>query len=278
MLCRRDRDGNVIAWQARYTNPINPKLKVQRQFKPDFETQARLWLEEEHYLVVQHQKHIVEWVHPTRRDLDSKASGIRFGEFVDRFVKGYQKADGSRLRGNSLRNLRNYISHFLPFFKDMKVCEITKVLVSLVRGHIQEFCSGGRPKGMLFPAKRCANGIIPPTTIQAQFRRARARLGRQDIVFHSLRASHATLMMIKGGTVREVMNGMGHRSVSVAVKHYQRVVPDHQKKVVNLLAFDFVPSSCDPELLRAVVRETEDEIRRLERFVDELCGTLAKIG
>ena len=73
------------------------------------------------------------------------------------------------------------------------------------------------------------------------------------------------------------MNSLGHNSVTVAVKHYQRVVPDHQKRVANLLAFEYIPSMGDPELLKTVVRETEEEILKMQDFVDGLREHLATI-
>jgi hypothetical protein len=130
---------------------------------------------------------------------------------------------------------------------------------------------------MLFTSKRSKSGIISPTTLQQQFRKARHHIGRDDIVFHSLRATHATKLILNGGTLREVMNSLGHNSVTVAVKHYQRVVPDHQKRVANLLAFEYIPSMGDPELLKTVVRETEEEILKMQDYVDGLHEHLATI-
>jgi hypothetical protein len=128
---------------------------------------------------------------------------------------------------------------------------------------------------MLFTSKRSKSGIISPTTFQQQFRKARHHIGRNDIVFHSLRATRATKLTLNG--VREVMNSLGHNSVTVGVKHYQRVVPDHQKRVANLLAFEYIPSMGDPELLKTVVREAEEEILKIQDFVDGLREHLATI-
>ncbi|WP_423773403.1 tyrosine-type recombinase/integrase [Bifidobacterium crudilactis] len=68
---------------------------------------------------------------------------------------------------------------------------------------------------MLFTSKRSKSGIISPATFQQQFRKARHHIGRDDIVFHSLRATHATKLTLNGGTLREVMNSLGHNSVTV---------------------------------------------------------------
>lgn len=47
--------------------------------------------------------------------------------------------------------------------------------------------------------------------------------------------------MIKGGTLRETMNELGHHDIQVAVGYYQRVVPEHQREVSERLASDYLP-------------------------------------
>nr|WP_244609327.1 tyrosine-type recombinase/integrase [Bifidobacterium moukalabense] len=62
---------------------------------------------------------------------------------------------------------------------------------------------------------RHAEWLLGPTTIQRQFRTARRKIGRDDVTFHSLRATHATMLMIEGGTLRETMDELGHKTIDV---------------------------------------------------------------
>lgn len=98
---------------------------------------------------------------------------------------------------------------------------------------------------MLFHAIRHPERVLNPTTIQRQFRTARKRINREDVTFHSLRATHATMFMIQGGTLRETMDELGHVDVDVAVRCYQRVVPRHRRDVAERLALEYLPAG-DP--------------------------------
>jgi hypothetical protein len=112
---RYDRNGNLNAYQARYTNPLDHHKKVQRNFKPDQKSVAYNWLEEEHTLVELHEKGRQTWVHPTERKKQEQAASILFRDYVDQWVKNYRTKNGKKLAGGSLRNLKADISHFMPF-------------------------------------------------------------------------------------------------------------------------------------------------------------------
>lgn len=109
------------------------------------------------------------------------------------------------------------------------------------------------------------------TTLEAQFARVRKKAGRSDLMLHDLRASHATLLMLKGGTLREVMNQLGHASEKVAIKHYQRVVAEHQRQIVNLLADEFLQEAyaegTPTDSLEDIVNITEQRVRELTRMI-----------
>lgn len=83
--------------------------------------------------------------------------------------------------------------------------------------------------------------------------------------------SHATLLMLKGGTLREVMNQLGHSSEKVAIKHYQRVVAEHQRQIVNLLADEFLQEAyaegTQTDSLEDIVNVTEQRVRELTRMI-----------
>ncbi|MCX8672680.1 hypothetical protein J3T91_04015 [Bifidobacterium sp. B4001] len=51
---KRNGDGLVVAWLARYPNPIDHTNRVGRQFGPEYRTEAHAWLEREQYLAVLH--------------------------------------------------------------------------------------------------------------------------------------------------------------------------------------------------------------------------------
>ena len=104
---------------------------------------------------------------------------------------------------------------------------------------------------------------------------AREQIGRPDITFHSLRATHATMLVLEGGTMRETMDDLGHTSLTVAVDSYQRIVREHHRDTVELLAYRYLPSD-DPAAIHAVIAQKERQIGKLRDEVDRLRMILLK--
>lgn len=115
---------------------------------------------------------------------------------------------------------------------------IPDTLIPLIRQHLSDYCDLTRPDSPVFVPKRAR--IMSRTTLDGQFAKARLKAGRPDLTFQALRASHATLLMIQGGTLREVMNQLGHVSEKVAIRYYQLTVASHQSQVVDELAESFM--------------------------------------
>lgn len=137
MLARYDRTGMLIAWQVRYPNPLEPGKRVQRQFKPDQELEARRWLEAEKYLVSLHRNGIAEWVHPTERSrrkaVEEKSRTQRnmlFRDYVMRWAEEYRLPDGNGIAGGTRRNLYLDIGHFCQV---LGTCRLTRSLRPLSR-------------------------------------------------------------------------------------------------------------------------------------------------
>ena len=102
VLARYDRTGALIAWQVRYPNPLEPGKRVQRQFKPDQELEARRCLEAEKYLVNLHYSGIAEWVHPTERSRRKAVTekiqtqrNMLFRNYVMQWAEEYRLPDGN---------------------------------------------------------------------------------------------------------------------------------------------------------------------------------------
>ena len=414
---KKDRNGRITAWLARYPNPLDHGRRVSRQFGPEYRTEAFAWLEREHYLVVLHNKGIRVWQHPSDRNAKSKAEDkeVLFEDYLQEWMKHRKRNGYSDLRGATKRNLKADISHFLPYFKGKPVAEITTAdvrawyeadhpegpwafygacqvlhsvlqeasnptcgtplldrnpfvlpirepapskrreqepvtreqadrlarampartrlsiwlgllvgglrigevcalqvrdidldhrllhvrhsvcrgpddtgpcrlgptktissmrtvpipagLIQAIRDHIDQYCVD-EPQAMLFPAARSTNGVMSPTTLGQQFRKARVKAGRPDITFHSLRATHATMLMIEGGTLREAMDELGHTSEKIAVRYYQRIVPKHRIKVVENLSYAYLPVS--ETSLTSQIEQLKEQRDRLNRKILEL--------
>ena len=419
VIKRRNKDGRIIAYVARYVNPIDKTKKIGKQFKPEYLAQAYAWLDEERYLVTLHEKGIRQWVPPNDRNKKSTESSMTFEEWTRTYFHKYVEEKG-RMRGRTMRRTKLAVGRIMPYFKDMPLNVITEEevskwrkeakkkipspdgydkasfmlkrlmdaavreglkeenpckftlprpkpgkedirplnkreiemladafpeytrlsiwlsvlvgglrigevcglrlqdvdlehgllyvrhsvdrgvddcgpyelcptktkgsqrvlpipfsLIPMIRTHIGRFCPTTEPDAMLFHAIK--GGILPPPTLQAQFRVARKRLGRDDISFHTLRATHATMFMVEGGTLRETMDELGHRNINIAIGYYQRVVPEHRRQVTERLAVDYLSTEHDADAMKAVINELDERITELNIRKSELEERLERI-
>lgn len=172
-----------------------------------------------------------------------------------------------QLRDIDLENLQLHVRHSVNRGPDdrgkYRLCEpktksskrvvpIPKPLAPLIEAHISRFCKDRKPDTMLFYSTMLDDWLLPPTTIERTFRMAREKIGRPDITFHSLRTTHATMLVLEGGTMRETMDDLGHTSFTVAVDSYQRIVREHHRDTVELLAYRYMPSN-DPTVIRTII-------------------------
>lgn len=189
-----------------------------------------------------------------------------------------------QLRDIDLENLQLHVRHSVNRGPDdrgkYRLCEpktksskrvvpIPKPLAPLIEAHISRFCKDRKPDTMLFHSPMLDDWLLPPTTIERTFRMAREKIGRPDITFHSLRVTHATMLVLEGGTMRETMDDLGHTSLTVAVDSYQRIVREHHRDTVELLAYRYMPSNY-PTVIRTVIDQKEHQIDKLRSEVDRL--------
>ncbi|OZG62464.1 MULTISPECIES: tyrosine-type recombinase/integrase [Bifidobacterium] len=149
----------------------------------------------------------------------------------------------------------------------VRTVPIPDSLVWVIERHLKTFCNLDNPDSQVFVPKRTR--VLGPNTLRKQFDKAKEVAGRPDITPHTLRASHATMLMLKGATLREVMEQLGHTSERVAIKHYQRLVAEHRDEMVNLLAADYMRPAQNAEgnPYEDLIKSTEIEMRRLQTFL-----------
>ena len=226
----------------------------------------------------------------TRQEIDTLVEGFpeyyRLSIHLALLVGGLRIGEvcGLQLRDIDLENLQLHVRHSVnrgpddrgkyqlcePKTKSSKrVVPIPKPLAPLIEAHISRFCKDRKPDTMLFHSPMLDDWLLPPTTIERTFRMAREKIGRPDITFHSLRATHATMLVLEGGTMRETMDDLGHTSLTVAVDSYQRVVREHHRDTVELLAYRYMPSN-DPTVIRTVIDQKERQIDKLRDEVERL--------
>jgi integrase len=78
---------------------------------------------------------------------------------------------------------------------------------------------------------------VHPNTLRYQFNRLIAKAGVPRIPFHSLRHTHATLMLLNGEHPRVVQERLGHSDVSITLNRYSHVTPQMQRDAADRLDF-----------------------------------------
>jgi integrase len=71
-------------------------------------------------------------------------------------------------------------------------------------------------------------------TLKSSFPSALRRAKIKDFHFHDLRHTFASHLIMKGGTLKEVQELLGHKSMTMTLR-YAHLSQDHKKKAVNLL-------------------------------------------
>mgnify|MGYP000040215011 FL=1 len=127
VVARKDADGRIVSWQARYQSPVNPRQRIYRRFGLEFQTEAYRWLDEEHALVIDHKKGIRRWTHPSARTMHGR---VLFSSYATRFVANLRKKDGSELSGRSKRIQKAALDKLLPWFGETPMCDVTEEFVN----------------------------------------------------------------------------------------------------------------------------------------------------
>jgi integrase len=80
--------------------------------------------------------------------------------------------------------------------------------------------------------------------VKRSFKKAMEDAGIEDCRFHDLRHTFASHMVMRGASIKEVQEILGHKSLTMTVR-YAHLSQEHKKKAVNLLNGLTAPSSED---------------------------------
>ena len=102
-----------------------------------------------------------------------------------------------------------------------------------IKEHLKNHAQWGK-EGLLFPTMH-GEQYRAPTFHQAYFRKAREAAGRPDLRFHDLRHTGATMAAASGATLAELMQRLGHSTVSAALA-YQHAAQGSDKRIAAQLS------------------------------------------
>lgn len=72
------------------------------------------------------------------------------------------------------------------------------------------------------------------TNVKSSFKSTLKRAGIEDFRFHDLRHTFASHFIMRGGTIKELQEILGHKTIQMTMR-YAHLSQEHKKKAVNLL-------------------------------------------
>jgi integrase len=103
--------------------------------------------------------------------------------------------------------------------------------------HVFTFANGEHKLKGEEPVRK-RRGLAPAPeailSIKTAFNAALRRAGIRDFKFHDLRHTFASHMVMRGATIKEVQEILGHKTMAVTMR-YAHLSQEHKKKAVNLL-------------------------------------------
>jgi integrase len=92
-----------------------------------------------------------------------------------------------------------------------------------------------RDKGLVFP-NETGSPFNPSNLRNRSFKCIKARAGAwEDLRFHDLRHTCATLLLSKGVNAKVVSEMLGHASITITLNTYSHVLPDMQDSAVDAM-------------------------------------------
>jgi integrase len=90
-------------------------------------------------------------------------------------------------------------------------------------------------QGLVFPSE--IGSLLNPSNLRNRsFKRVKARSGvREDLRFHDLRHTCATLLLSQGVNVKVVSEMLGHASITITLNTYSHVLPDMQDSAAEAM-------------------------------------------
>ena len=109
--------------------------------------------------------------------------------------------------------------------------DIPPHLIPAIEAHLEKVAA--KADALLFPNEH--GGHLQPSTLYRHFYKARSKAGRDDLRWHDLRHTGATLAAVTGATLAELMQRLGHRTPTAALR-YQHASQSRGREIAALLS------------------------------------------
>lgn len=107
---------------------------------------------------------------------------------------------------------------------------------NVLRNHLKELREVNSDPTNEFIIKDRNNCMANPRNVSMEFTKKVSKYKNlKQISFHSLRHTHATLLIFNGENIKVVSDRLGHKDISVTLNTYTHVMEDMQKNTASLL-------------------------------------------
>jgi integrase len=158
---------------------------------------------------------------------------LRFGECVE-LRRSDIDLDGGvvRVRRAAVRVKGTYEISDPKSFAGSRDVYVPGNLIPVIEQHLSEHVAAGQD-ALLFP--NATGGHLQPATFNRHWYRARAAAGRDDLRFHDLRHTGATMAAQTGATLKELMDRLGHSTPTAALR-YQHATEARGRELADKLS------------------------------------------
>lgn len=128
---------------------------------------------------------------------------------------------------------------------------------------IDEACDGKNPADFIVT---CADGThITPNRLRDHFNEAKAKAGRPDLHFHTLRATSITAAVATGASLKDTMVWGRHADAQTSIERYQRASgSERMREIANGIESNLMPHTPTVEELETAIAETEKRLASLK--------------
>lgn len=134
---------------------------------------------------------------------------------------------------------------------------------------LEEACDGKKPTDFIVT---CADGShITPNRLRDHFNDAKAKAGRPDLHFHTLRATSITAAVAAGASLKDTMTWGRHADAQTSIERYQRASgTERMREIANGIESTLMPHTPTVEELEAEIADMEKRLASLKSQRDAL--------
>lgn len=134
---------------------------------------------------------------------------------------------------------------------------------------ISEACDGKQPTDFIVT---CADGShITPNRLRDHFNDAKAKAGRPDLHFHTLRATSITAAVAAGASLKDTMTWGRHADAQTSIERYQRASgSERMREIANGIEDTLMGHEPTVDELEAEIAATKKRLADLESQLDAL--------